>query len=112
MRKSILSNIENRLQAAKAMPIQDFDLELASRRKSERMPTYLFGLAVTDDGGEEKCIVEDLSDNGASLSTGAIEVFPNEFTLVIDGYAAPTRVRLIWRNDSIGGVEFIKTPNN
>ncbi len=112
MGKTILNNIESRLQAAKVMPLRDFDLVRVPRRASERIPTCLFGLAVTDDGREQKCIVQDLNENGAGVSMGGIDTLPDEFTLVIDGCEAPTRVRLIWRNNKDAGVEFIKSRTN
>ncbi len=105
----ILNNIEDRLQAAKLLPPQDFDLVPPPLRTVERVPTNMFGLIFTDEGAERKCLVQDISANGAALSTPTDEALPDEFTLVIDGYAAPTRVRLAWQNKYESGVEFLKT---
>lgn len=108
MGKMILNNIEDRLQAAKLLPPQDFDLVPPPLRAVERIPTNMFGLIYTNDGTERKCLVQDISESSARLSTPTDEPLSAEFTLAIDGYAAPTRVRLVWRDGNEAGVEFIK----
>ena len=108
MGKMILNSIEDRLQAAKLAPPQDFDLVPPPLRAVGRIPTNMFGLIVTDQGEERKCLVEDVSVNGARLSTPKSDGLPEYFSLVIDGYAAPTRVRLAWQDGHESGVEFIK----
>ena len=112
MRESLLSRIDNRLQALKQIPPKEFVCVPPPNRILKRIPTNLFALAVCDDGTEHKCIVENLSNGGAGISTASIDKLPVEFTLAIDGYEAPTRVRLVWRGSSVGGVEFMKDIRN
>lgn len=112
MGKMILNSIEERLQSAKLLPPQEFDLVPPPLRSVERIPTNMFGLIFTDDGGERKCLVQNISEDGAKLSTPTNDALPKQFTLVIDGYVAPTRVRLAWQDGYEGGVEFLKSTHH
>ncbi len=108
MGKMILNSIEDRLQTAKVLPPQEFSLVPPPLRAVERIPTNMFGLIITDQGAERKCLVQDICENGAGISTPTDDALPAQFTLVIDGYTAPTRVRLAWQEGYEGGVEFLK----
>ena len=75
-------------------------------RELHRHPVFRFGIVKTPSLEEVKCIVKDLSSNGAKLAfEGAISL-PDKFTLAIEGYAAPTPARLVWHEDTEAGVEF------
>ena len=111
MGKMILDSIEDRMRTAKTLPPEEFTLVPPPLRAVERIPTNMFGLILTDDGAERKCLVENISENGAGLSTPTDDPLPEQFILVIDGYAAPTWVRLAWQNGFESGVEFLKKPS-
>ena len=108
-------SVSNRLAAIKnAPPVRFSELqeEFNARkrkvaRKAERVACYKFGMVVTLEGDEMNCVVRDISRAGAKIVIEGAKGLPSRFTLVIDGYRAPTRVARVWQNDDEAGVLFL-----
>ncbi|NNL87719.1 MAG: PilZ domain-containing protein [Marinicaulis sp.] len=104
-----MEKIERRLQSIKTQPAQSFEFaqRLASDRATSRRATYKFALAITSDREEHQCVVKDLSATGAKISMSGIAGLPDDLILVIEGYNAPAKARMIWRDENECGIEFI-----
>ncbi|MGE0408811.1 MAG: PilZ domain-containing protein [Amphiplicatus sp.] len=111
MKTFVLERVNARLQSIKGLPPRDFEGVPPPIRSDKRMPTHLFALAMTEDGREFSCVVQNLSAGGAGISMARINELPEEFLLAIDGYPFPTLVRLVWWHEAMGGVEFLKRAN-
>lgn len=75
-------------------------------RIEHRTEIYRYGVLFPIEGGEFKCVVKDLSDNGAKISLINSGETKNFATLKIDGRAKPISVRIIWRRDDALGLAF------
>jgi len=76
-------------------------------RDSTRISTYRFGTLFPAEGGEYKCVINDLSDAGARITlvnSGDTSKFA---TLKIDGRMTPFSVEIAWRKDDEIGLFFI-----
>ncbi|NNE39340.1 MAG: PilZ domain-containing protein [Marinicaulis sp.] len=102
--------VEARLAAMKSKPVTDFKsmkpVETKVDRAVDRQTVYKFGLIFTDENLELRCIVRDLSPDGAKLTLDGADGLPQTFKLAIDGYSAPAQARLIWQEESDVGIAF------
>ena len=77
------------------------------RRKVLRHRTLKAGLIAFNRAGTIDCRVRNLSAIGACLDVASQMGIPDEFTLVIEHEELKTKCRVIWRNPTRIGVEFL-----
>lgn len=97
-----------RLEAIKAAaPVKFADQSRHVERGAQRRKVFKFGIALFPSGDEAKCIVKDISAEGAKLTLEGAIGLPAEFTLAIDGFGAPTKAALVWQSDNEAGIKFV-----
>ncbi len=102
--------VERRLQSIKvAAPVSLKNLPPPEpvKRASERRDVFKFGLVLTVFEPEMKCIVKNISPDGAMIVLEGAIALPERFRLAIDGYAAPAPVRLVWQEEDEAGLAFV-----
>lgn len=81
-------------------------LKQRTERAVSRRPIYKVGCVVLRSGEEQPCVVRDVSTNGARIMLTGAGGLPEAFTIVIEGFAAPTPARLAWQKGREAGVLF------
>jgi len=77
------------------------------RRKVPRHRTLKGGLIGFNRAGTIECRVRNLSPIGACLDVAGQIGIPDEFTLVVEHEQLKKKCRVIWRNPTRLGVEFL-----
>jgi hypothetical protein len=54
-----------------------------------------------------KCEVLDVSPHGVKLVVDSSFSFPNDFGVALVPHAAPRASKLVWRNGSMAGIQFL-----
>ena len=70
-------------------------------RRHTYLPAFLYTVAGTSLG---KCIVKDISENGAKIIFSAVEELPDGFLLTMG--MSRQHCRVMWRNQEEVGVQF------
>ena len=79
-----------------------------NRRSADRIEVFKFGKIAVDESDTLKCVVVDLSENGARLRLEKPIDLPEEFSLRIEDKASVVVARLVWQRENDVGVEFIQ----
>ena len=77
------------------------------RRHTQRHRTLKAGLIAFNRAGTIECRVRNMSDKGALLEVAGPAGIPDEFVLVITNDPIKRPCRVIWRNPTKLGVEFV-----
>ncbi|MAW79301.1 MAG: hypothetical protein CMI63_03615 [Parvularcula sp.] len=94
------------IKTAAPVSIRNLPPEAPGERAAERCNVFKFGLVLTVLDTEIKCIVKNIRDDGAMIALEGAIALPERFRLVIDGYAAPAPVRLVWQEEREAGLAF------
>ncbi|WP_342737113.1 PilZ domain-containing protein [Bradyrhizobium sp. B117] len=74
----------------------------ASQRLSVNQPALLrFG----NIRGVHPCVVRNLSEEGACLSS-PVRIFADELDLSVDGFKSTLRCKVVWKDEHLYGVKF------
>ncbi|WP_428408376.1 PilZ domain-containing protein [Hyphococcus sp.] len=98
-----------RLQSIKTAPpesVRNLPPREPVTRTSARRHVFKFGLVLTIFEPDIKCIVKNISADGAMIVLEGAIALPERFRLVIDGYSAPAPVRLVWQEENQAGLAF------
>lgn len=76
------------------------------QREKDRQKVFRFAHVETPTGGELKCIVRDLTDQGARLTFEGEAALPAEITLVIEQAGLRRAARVVWQIEKEAGVKF------
>jgi hypothetical protein len=79
----------------------------AERRKTQRHRTLKAGLIAFNRAATIDCRVRNLSPVGACLDVPNQMGIPDEFTLLVEHEQLKKKCRVIWRDPSRLGVEFL-----
>ena len=77
------------------------------RRKAPRHRTLKAGLIAFNRAGTIECRVRNLSPIGACLDVASQIGIPDEFTLIVEHEQLKKKCRVIWRNPTRLGIEFV-----
>ena len=77
------------------------------RRQVQRHRTLKAGLIAFNRAGTIACRVRNLSEKGALLEVAGPAGIPDEFVLLVEHDHIKRTCRVIWRNPTKLGVEFI-----
>lgn len=82
---------------------------MEERRQSHRGRTHLGGRIVFNGRASTvDCLVRNLSPDGARITLGDVAVIPGDFEIDIHGRAETKRARVVWRNGTQAGIEFVR----
>lgn len=81
---------------------------MVERRKTPRLRTLkggsiLFGVAPAVD-----CVIRNLSQDGAALDVANPFSIPDEFALLIKPERVKRNCRVVWRSETLIGVQFVR----
>ncbi|WP_442869217.1 PilZ domain-containing protein [Bradyrhizobium sp. CCBAU 11357] len=74
----------------------------ASKRLSVNQPALL---RIREIRGVHPCVVRNLSEEGACLSS-PVHIFADELDLSVDGFKSTLRCQVVWRDEHLYGVKF------
>lgn len=77
----------------------------AEPRKLVRLHAFVSDL---EEKIEVKCMIRDVSKNGCKLVARELLDLPNNIRITPEGFEEPIRGKIIWRQEKIVGVRFIK----
>jgi len=78
------------------------------RRKSPRMRATKSATLVLGGYSAIECAVRDLSDLGVQIKIPSSIKLPQQFDITFDGGRSARSCRLVWRNSSATGLEFLE----
>lgn len=83
---------------------------MEDRRKSQRGQTYLGGQIVFNGRASTlDCLIRNFSSEGAKISFGDGVALPLEIEVTIHRRAETRRARIVWRNETQAGIQFIRS---
>ncbi len=83
---------------------------MEERRIGQRCRTYLGGQVVFNGrASTADCLLRNLSSEGAKLVFGDGAAIPVEFEITIRSRAETRRARLVWRNETQAGIQFLRS---
>lgn len=84
---------------------------MIERRAQERVEVnQLAMLYVAGIRGIHPCSIENLSNEGATISCSTAHIAAFEFDLSLDGFKTTRHCHVVWRRGNVCGVVFVERP--
>ncbi len=81
------------------------------RRSARRPLFYQAEIGTVGGEGHIRCIIKDVSETGARVTTHSPDQLPDEFILCLTSGGALRRLcKVVWRSETEAGVRFVRPP--